>query len=272
MRYYGWGFSRYVTVAEKRAKAQKKLKQLKKKNSNITPLVLQGTKLAHTWWGMAWNTNLKKYADYSNRVGRGRSYIRNGYVLDFKINPGEVTSLVQGTSSRPYEVAIKIKSLNKKAWSEIKKQCEGKIESLQELIEGRFPKELVEIFTSKGKGLFPLPREIEFSCSCPDWAGMCKHVAATLYGVGVKLDEDPKLFFLLRKAEMDDLITEALRDKSKKMLKKAEQKTSRVINDSDADKIFGINFDKRAVSVKSAMLKKIKNKKRVIKTKTTGKR
>ncbi len=250
MGYYDWGFPRYVSVGEKRAKAQKKLAQLKKKNPNITPLVLNGTKLARTWWGMAWNTNLEKYADYSNRIGRGRSYIRNGCVLNFKINPGEVTSLVQGTSSRPYEVVVKIKPLKKEAWSKIKKQCEGRIESLQELIEGRFPKNLAEVFTAKGKGLFPSPEEIKFSCSCPDWASMCKHVAATLYGVGVKLDDDPKLFFLLRKAEMDNLITEALRDKSRKILKKAEKKTSRVIDDLDAAKMFNIDIDEKAGSVK----------------------
>jgi uncharacterized Zn finger protein len=248
--YYYSGFPRYVSVGEKRAKARKKLEHLRKKNPGITPLVLQGTKLAHSWWGKAWNANLEKYADYSNRVGRGRSYIRHGCVLDFKINPGEVTALVQGTSSHPYKVSIKIKPLDKEIWNGIKKHCEGKIESLQELIEGRFPRDLIEIFTAKGKGLFPSPGEIKFSCSCPDWASMCKHVAAALYGVGVKLDDDPKLFFLLRKVEMDDLIAEALRDKSKKMLKKAEKKTSRVIEDLDAAKIFGIDIHEKADSRK----------------------
>ena len=248
--YYYSGFPRYVSVAEKRAKAQRKLKQLKKKNAHITPLILSGTTLAHTWWGKAWNANLEKYADYSNRIGRGRSYIRNGCVVDFKITPGEVTALVQGTSARPYSVTVKIKPLNKESWKEIKKHCEGKIEALSELIEGRFPKDLIEIFTAKGKGLFPSPKEIKFSCSCPDWADMCKHVAAALYGVGVKLDDDPKLFFLLRKTEMDDLITKALRDKSKKMLKKAEKKTSRVIDDVDAVKMFGIDIDKNTSSRK----------------------
>jgi uncharacterized Zn finger protein len=270
--YYYSGFPRYVSVGEKRVKAQKKLKQLKKKNSHITPLILHGTKLAHTWWGKAWNKNLEKYADYSNRIGRGRSYIRNGFVFDFKINPGEITSLVQGTGSRLYKIAIKINPLSKKTWNEIKKKCEGKIESLEELIEGKFPKDLIEIFTTKGKGLFPSPKEIKFSCSCPDWANMCKHIAATLYGVGVKLDDDPKLFFLLRKAEMDDLITETLRDKSKKMLKKAEKKTSRVIDDLDAIKMFGINIDEKISSGKIPILTKTKRKKSIIKTKATKKK
>ena len=262
-------FPRYISVGERCNKAQRKLKQLRKKNPNIAPLILHGTKLANTWWGKAWNANLENYADYSNRIGRGRSYIRNGFVLDFKINPGEVTSLVQGTESRPYKVVIKIKPLDKKVWNEIKKQCEGKIESLQELIEGRFPKDLVEIFIAKGKGLFPSPKEIEFDCNCLDWASMCKHVAATLYGVGVKLDDDPKLFFLLRKVEIDDLITEALRDKSKKMLKKAKKKTSRVIDDLDAVKMFGIDIDEKVS--KASKFKKIKSRKNVVKIKTTKK-
>ena len=246
MRYsYYSGFPRYVSVGEKRAKAERKLDQLKKKRPDIEPLILSGYQIANTWWGRAWNKNLEKYADYSNRIGRGRSYIRNGFVLDFKINSGEVTSLVQGTRPNPYKVAIKIKPLNKKAWNEIKQECEGKIESLQELIEGRVPEELTAIFTATGKGLFPSPKEIEFDCSCPDWASMCKHVAATLYGVAVKLDQDPKLFFLLRNAEMGDLITKAVQDKSRKMLEKAKKKTSRVLDNVDASRMFGIEIEER---------------------------
>lgn len=263
MRYYDREFPRYVPVAEKYAKVQKKLQQLKKKDPNITPLILQGSKLVRTWWGMAWNKNLENYADYSNRISRGRSYIKNGCVLDFKINPGEVTSLVQGTMLQPYEVTIKIKPLSQDAWTEIKKQCEGKIESLQELIEGRFPKELDEVFTAKGKGLFPSPTEIKFGCNCLDWASMCKHVAATLYGVGVKLDDDPKLFFLLRQVEMDDLITQAVRDKSQHLLKKAEKKTSRVIDDLDAAKMFGIDMDEKTISPQIDMVMKTKIKKQI---------
>lgn len=250
MSYYYGGFAPYVSVAEKRVRTQKKLEQLKKKNPGITPLVLSGNRLARTWWGMAWNKNLENYADFSNRMGRGRSYIRNGCVLDFKIKPGEVTSLVQGTRARPYEVVVKINQLKEKAWNEIKKQCEGKIESLQELVDGKFPKGLDGIFTAKGKGLFPSPGEIKLNCSCPDWADMCKHVAATLYGVGVKLDDDPKLFFTLRKIDMDDLITKALRARSRKLLGKAEKKTSRVIDEHDAAKMFNIEFDEKAVRPK----------------------
>ena len=157
---------------------------------------------------------------------------------------------MQGTRAHPYGVTVKIKPLNKETWNRIKKECEGKIESLQELTEGRFPKGLMEIFSAKGKGLFPSPEEIDFECSCPDWASMCKHVAATLYGVGTKLDDDPKLFFVLRKAEMDDLVTGALRNTSRKMLKKAEKKTSRVIDALDAGKIFGIDIDEKATPVR----------------------
>jgi len=273
MRYNGYyGFPRYVSVGEKRAKAQYKLDKLRKKNPNIAPLVLQGTKLAHTWWGKVWNTNLEMYADYSNRIGRGRSYIRNGCVLDFNIHPGKVRSLVQGARSRPYEVAVKIKPLKKEVWTGIKKHCEGKIESLQELIEGRFPQNLIELFTAKGNGLFPSPQEITFSCSCPDWAYMCKHVAATLYGVGIKLDDDPKLLFILRKTEINDLITEAVRGTSKKLLKKAQKKTSRVIEDVDAAKMFGIDIAEQAHTSKIPRSRTPKRKKSLQKKKISYKK
>ncbi|TFG38070.1 MAG: hypothetical protein E4H46_00495, partial [Desulfobacterales bacterium] len=190
-----WGYPRYVSVAEKKAKAEKKLKQLRKKNPDIQPVVIEGNILARTWWGKSWNQNLERYADYDNRIGRGRSYVRHGAVLDLKIDTGKVTALVQGSTSRPYEVEIKIQAISQANWSAIKKQCEGQLKSLQDLLAGKFPKILADIFFAKEKGLFPSPQAISFDCSCPDWASMCKHVAAALYGIGARFDEDPSLFF-----------------------------------------------------------------------------
>lgn len=233
----------YVSVAEKRAKAARKLKQLKKKNPDIRPILLEGRAIARTWWGKSWNLNLERYADYSNRIGRGRSYVRHGAVLDLQIDSGKVESLVQGTRSKPYSVSVKIKGINKKTWQDIKAACEGKLDSLQELLAGKFPKALGEIFMAQGKGLFPTPKEIEFSCSCPDWAYMCKHVAATLYGIGARLDEDPELFFKLRKVKMKDLVTQAVEDKTRKLLKKAKKKTARVIEESNLADVFGIDIE-----------------------------
>lgn len=259
MSYYG-GYPRYVSVAEKKAKAAKKLKQLRKKNPDIKPIVIEGKSIAETWWGKSWNINLEQYADYSNRIGRGRSYVRHGAVLDLQIKPGEVKSLVQGTASKPYAVTINIKAISGTTWKNIKNACEGKLESLQELLIGKFPKSLDEIFTAQGKGLFPSPREIDFSCSCPDWADMCKHVAATLYGIGARLDEDPSLFFSLRNVEINELISQAVEDKTLELLKKAENKSARVITDSDLADVFGIdleeNFDFNASAKPRASVKK----------------
>ena len=238
-----WRYPPYVSVAEKRAKAAKKLKQLKKKNPHINPIEIEGTAIARTWWGKAWNRNLESYADYSNRIGRGRSYVRHGAVLDLQIRPGEVESLVQGSRSKPYSVSIRIKAMGKKNWKEIKTASEGRLDSLQEFLAGKFPKALGEIFTTQGKGLFPSPKEIDFDCSCPDWASMCKHVASTLYGIGARLDQDPGLFFKLRKVKMKDLVTEAVEEKTRKLLKKARKKTRRVIDDSDLADVFGIDME-----------------------------
>ena len=238
-----WGYPEYVPVAQKRAKAARKLKQLKKKKHDIKPIVIEGRAIAQTWWGKSWNKNLERYADYSNRIGRGRSYVRYGAVLDLKIDPGRVESLVQGSHTKPYSVSIRIKAIDQKIWQSIKTACGGKLDSLQELLTGKFPRALGEIFTAEGEGLFPLPKEIEFDCSCPDWASMCKHVAATLYGIGARLDEDPSLFFRLRKVEIRDLISQAVEDKTRKLLKTAEKKTARVIPDSDLSDVFGIDLE-----------------------------
>lgn len=240
---YWESFAPYVTVAEKRAKAEKKLKALRKKNPDIRPVVIEGRTIAGTWWGKAWNTNLESYADYTNRIGRGRSYVRHNAVLDLQIKSGLIESLVQGTNSRPYKIRITIKTLKKNIWKNIKKACQGEFDSLQELLNGKFPKSLSNIFTDKKSGLFPAPGEISFDCSCPDWADMCKHIAAVLYGIGARLDSEPELFFTLRDVKMKDLVSGAVKDKTSDLLKKAGRKSSKVMDESDLSGIFGIDME-----------------------------
>lgn len=241
MRYRN-GFPEYVSVADKKAKATQKLQQLRKKNPAIAPVVLQGSALAGTWWGKAWNRNLERYADYGNRIGRGRSYVRHGTVLDLQIAAGRVTALVQGTRARPYEVEITIKAIPAARWAAVKKQCHGQLKSLQDLLAGKFPKELGEIFFGETTGLFPSPKEIAFKCSCPDWASMCKHVAAALYGTGARLDENPALFFTLRWVKVDDLVAGAIQDKTTELLAKAGKKSARRIDGEDLSALFGIEL------------------------------
>jgi len=235
-----WQFPRYVSVAEKRARAEKKLKQLKKKNPAVRPVRIEGRAIARTWWGKAWNDNLERYADYANRIGRGRSYVRHRAVLDLQIEPGRVSALVQGSAARPYRVDIAIEALDQKTWTAVKTACAGQLDSLQDLLAGRFPQTLARIFTARGRGLFPAPDEIRLNCSCPDWAVMCKHVAAALYGIGARLDEEPSLFFTLRKVRMDELVAETVRETTGQLLKKATKKRKRVIADADLADVFGI--------------------------------
>ena len=218
---------------------EKQIAKLRKKNPGIQPVVIEG-KLARSWWAQSWNWNLEGYADYSNRIGRGRSYVKGGYVLDLSISPGEVRSLVQGTKAKPYEVVIMIEPLKEKKWGEIVSRCSRKIGNLEDLVSGRFPQELMELFTSRGDGLFPSPKEIKFSCSCPDWASMCKHVAATLYGIGARFDSDPTLFFLLRDIDFAHLLKKSVDEKMKSLLKNAGNVTSRVMSDVDTLELFGV--------------------------------
>jgi uncharacterized Zn finger protein len=281
-RYY-YGFPEYVPVAQKRAKAEKKLKDLRKKNPGIQPVVIEGKSIAHTWWGKSWNENLERYADYSNRIGRGRSYVRHGAVLDLQIKPGKIHGLVQGSQAKPYEVEIAIGKLDKSTWKRVREAAGGQLDSLAELLAGKFPKPLQALFFARDGGLFPSPKEISFDCSCPDWASMCKHVAAVLYGVGARLDESPSLFFDLRGIKVDDLITQAMKRTSQALLKKAGTKTSRVMEDADLTDVFGIKLDddighdtsegsgKQAAKAAKAAKKSVTRKKRVVAKSTKGK-
>lgn len=239
---YG-GYPKYVSVGQKMAKAEKKLKQLRKKMPHIKPVILSGNSLARTWWAKSWNDNLERYADYDNRIGRGRSYLRHGAVLDLQISPGKVAALVMGSEANPYAITITIQPVAAKHWQTIKKQCQGHLKSLQDLLAGTFPKALAEIFFTQHHGLFPTPQDIRFHCSCPDSASMCKHIAATLYGIGARFDEDPSLFFTLRGVDSEDLIADAVKGSTDELLNKTRKKTAKVIDDADLSDLFGIDLD-----------------------------
>jgi uncharacterized Zn finger protein len=234
-----FGYRDYVPARDKQARARKAAERLKKKNPDAAPVIIEGRKLAKTWWGVAWNKNLESYADYESRIGRGSAYVRNGMVLDLQISPGLVTGLVQGSGHKPYNVAVNIDKLSDAKWKKIASMCSHKIGSVAELAEGKFPEGLAELFTARGDGLFPSPGEIRMSCTCPDWATMCKHVAAVLYGIGARFDEDPLLFFRLRGIPFDDLLKKSVDQKITSMLKNAGHKSKRLL-DGDVSEIFGI--------------------------------
>lgn len=236
---YG-GFPKYISAAEKKEKANNSIAKLKKKNSDIEPVILDGRTLAKSWWGKAWNLNLESYADYENRIARGKSYVRNNMVLDLKITKGKVKAKVQGSRSKPYEVEILIDTLNSEKWEHVTTLCNNSIDSLEQLVEGKFPKELDVLFKEKKYGIFPSPKEIHFDCSCPDLASMCKHVAAVLYGIGARLDSNPMLFFELRDIDSKELVRKSVEQKLESMLRNAGKKSKREIAEKDISDIFGL--------------------------------
>ena len=200
-------FKPYVSVAERRRKAEKAAKKLSGKGRAVSPVRIEGRAIATTFWGKAWCANLESYSDYENRLPRGRTYTRNGSVIDLQITGGKIEALVQGSDL--YNISLSITALPAKRWEQFTKGCAGKVTNLLDLLQGRLSKEILADMTAKGTGLFPAPAEIKLGCSCPDWADMCKHVAAVLYGVGARLDKKPELFFTLRGVDMQDLITAA---------------------------------------------------------------
>ena len=204
----GWNtWGEYVPEAEKKRQAQAKIKKLQKEGERVQPVVATARSIATTFWGKAWCRNLESYSDYEYRLPRGRSYLRQGAVLDLQVSAGEVKAKVMG--SYLYEIKVRIIPLEPKAWKRIKKACAGGIASTIELLQGRLSDQVMKVITKPGQGLFPAPNEIKLDCSCPDWADMCKHVAAVMYGVGVRLDERPELLFTLRGVDHLELMAAA---------------------------------------------------------------
>jgi uncharacterized Zn finger protein len=194
----------YVPVAERRRQAQKKMDKLRAKGVDIQPIEIEGRKIAKTFWGEAWCNHLESFSDYANRLPRGRTYVRNGSVCHLAISEGKVEAKVSG--SELYNLRINIKKLPARKWEAVKQRCAGQIGSLVELLQGKLSDHVMEVVTDRKEGLFPRPDEISLHCDCPDWATMCKHVAAVLYGVGSRLDTRPELLFKLRGVDHEELI------------------------------------------------------------------
>lgn len=201
---YMYGFAPYVTVASRQAQAARRLAQLRKKGQSVAPVLIDGRKIAKTFWGASWCGNLERYSDFANRLPRGRSYVRSGSVVDLQIGPGLVTALVSG--SDVYDVRVTVTPLPPSRWRAVCRDVSGAIDSVIELLQGRLSDRVMTRLCADGTGLFPSPREIDFDCSCPDGAHMCKHVAAVLYGVGARLDHEPGLLFSLRQVKEADLV------------------------------------------------------------------
>jgi uncharacterized Zn finger protein len=238
----------YVPVAQRRAAAAKHTAKLAKSGHAVSPVRLEGRTIARTFWGKAWCRNLEAYSDYSNRLPRGRTYVRNGSVVDLQISKGKITSLVSGSSL--YKISIEIKPLAPKHWKQIQTACAGKIDSVIELLQGRLSDAVMKIVTDTECGLFPKPAEISMDCSCPDWAGLCKHLAATLYGVGARLDEKPELLFLLRGVDPVELIS---RTSASQAIQQAVGDSSKpAIAESDLADVFGIELDASAPAPEGA--------------------
>lgn len=228
-----------MPVAQRRAKAARAIAKMSKGAGSTEPVNIEGRVIAKTFWGKAWCDHLESYSDFENRLPRGRTYVRNGSVMDLRITEGKVAALVSGSDL--YKIVIQIKPLAKSTWSHVQSECAGKIDSLMEMLQGRISSSVMGVVTDRKKGLFPAPSEIQMKCSCPDWAEMCKHIAAALYGVGSRLDEKPELLFLMRGVDPAELISEAAATHAVAQTPPTDGHA--VIGESELSDVFGIEIE-----------------------------
>jgi uncharacterized Zn finger protein len=235
MSYGSW--KPYVSVAQRHAQAAQAVAKAKKAGQDMQPVRITGRTIARTFWGKAWCDNLEAYSDFESRLPRGRTYVRNGAVIDLKIEPGKIKARVVGSSL--YQIEIDIAAVPAAHWQALAKECTGSIASLVELLQGKLSKAVMERICQPKTGLFPAPQDIQLDCSCPDWATMCKHVAAVLYGVGARLDAQPELLFTLRQVDARDLVMQAveLPVKASKPSRKAK-----VLDEAELADVFGIEM------------------------------
>ena len=222
-----------------RINARQTMQKEKSKGRTLHPVMISGRNIVKSWWGKAWCDNLEKYADFESRLERGKRYVRTGAVVDLQIQKGKVSARVQGRRKTPYKIEIRISPLSEERCQYAIAQCGRKIENLERLIKGDFPEELKEMFLGD-RGLFPEPKEISFNCSCPDWALLCKHIAAVLYGIGIRFDENPLLFFELRGIDVERFLDVTLANRVESMLANADTPSDRIMTEGQWEDLFGV--------------------------------
>ncbi len=234
---YGW--PQYVPVGARRAQSQRAVEKLRERGEQIDPVEIEGRAIARSFWGKSWCSHLESFGDYSNRLPRGRSYVRSGAVCDLKIGKGRVDAMVSG--SEMYNVEVDITPLDVAKWSAIKQRCTGRVASLIELLQGQMSDEIMATVTDRDAGLFPLPGEIEYTCDCPDWASMCKHVSAVMYGIGARLDTRPELLFLLRGVDHEELVSsDAVAEEITS--RGSRRSRRRKLSSQDIEDVFGVEL------------------------------
>lgn len=251
MRYRGWYSP--PTVAELRFGALEQIRRLRKAGQEIRPVEpISGHRIATTFWGKAWCDNLLRYSDFANRMPRGRKYVRSGSVVHLAVDAGCVRALVSGTDL--YEIEIGVQPLPAERWAALRTACAGEVGSLVALLSGRPPERVMEMVSRPAEGLFPAPGEIALDCSCPDWAAMCKHAAAALYGIGARFDHAPEQLFRLRGVSAEDLVGAAVEAAS-------EASEGGALASDDLSALFGVEIEMDTPALPSAPRKKAVRKK-----------
>ncbi len=250
---YGYSWRPYVSAAERRGSALREMQRLRKDGKRIEPLKIEGQKIATSVWGKAWCAHLEKFSDFVNRLPRGRTYARNGSVCHLGVRKHVIEAKVQG--SELYDVEVTIAALAAPRWKAIVKDCAGEVGSVLELLKGRISDRVMSVVTDRDRGLFPTPKEIKMECSCPDWAGMCKHAAAAMYGVGARLDQNPELLFTLRGVDKSDLVAEA---SVEDVTRRPTRRGATTLSESAIADVFGIDVAPTTTTTTTTKKKKSK--------------
>ncbi len=236
MSYHYRQFPEYISVHERKVRATAHVEKQKKLGKLMRPVLpISGSQIAETFWGRAWCTHVEQFADMDNRLSRGRSYVRHGAVVDLVLEPGQAVAQVLGSAL--YKVEIRVRALRPRKWAALVKRCHGQIDTLVDLLGGQLSPAVMRLLTEPGGGILPESDEIDFSCSCPDFSVMCKHVSAVLYAIGSRLDIDQGHLFVLRQVDCTELVGQAAQG-----VAYLESANTTGLTDADLSGLFGIDL------------------------------
>lgn len=241
-----WMYQPRMTVGERKRETERAVAELRKDGVVVKPVEITGRTIAKSFWGKSWCDNIERYRDFAYRLERGRSYVRSGSVIHLELGDGVVDALVSGTEI--YEVGIAMAPVDREHWRRLSESAAGSVGSLLELLQGKLDERVMTLMCEPQTGLFPQPIELDYVCSCPDVAKLCKHVAAVFYAIGARLDQEPELLFKLRGVDPGELVAHV----SKTGRERSQGAARAIADDDDLGALFGLELDENAETAVAA--------------------
>ena len=141
------------------------------------------------------------------RAGGGKADARAGRVQWLDVSAGIARGDVLGADGELYRARVDLPAFSMDDRTEFLRLARARPELPARLAGGEYPEEFEKELAASDLSLLPRgASELSHDCSCLDWPGPCRHVAALVYVLVEAVDDKPVHLLTLRGLTLEDLV------------------------------------------------------------------